>query len=246
MYPRINQLVGLLHERGISTFLVTNAQFPEAIIALRPVTQLYVSVDAATPAALKAVDRPLFADYWERFTASLRALRDKAQRTVYRLTLVQGANMAESDLDAYARLVALGEPDFIEIKGVTYCGTGSGAGGITMQSVPYHADVLAYARALAAAIAARPGGGDYGLACEHAHSCCTLLARRDRFWRQGRWWTHIDYEEFNRLALSGGPFCSTDYCLPTPDWALAGSAEAGFDPAQTRFKKERNHPGKAE
>ena len=31
MYPEINSLVRLLHERGISTFLVTNAQFPDAI-----------------------------------------------------------------------------------------------------------------------------------------------------------------------------------------------------------------------
>merc|ERR1719159_1972023 len=47
MYPRINELLGDLHRRNISTFLVTNAQFPEAIRRLRPVTQLYVSVDAA-------------------------------------------------------------------------------------------------------------------------------------------------------------------------------------------------------
>ena len=31
MYPKINDLVRLLHARGISTFLVTNAQFPDAI-----------------------------------------------------------------------------------------------------------------------------------------------------------------------------------------------------------------------
>ena len=31
MYPRINTLVQLLHQRQISTFLVTNAQFPQAI-----------------------------------------------------------------------------------------------------------------------------------------------------------------------------------------------------------------------
>ena len=49
-----------------------------------PVTQLYVSVDAATPETLKAVDRPLFSDFWERFTGSLSSLRAKAQRTVYR------------------------------------------------------------------------------------------------------------------------------------------------------------------
>ncbi len=46
-----------------------------------PRSQLYVSVDAATPASLKAVDRPLFGDFWERFTGCLTALRDKRQRT---------------------------------------------------------------------------------------------------------------------------------------------------------------------
>jgi tRNA wybutosine-synthesizing protein 1 len=246
MYPRINELVGLLHDRGISTFLVTNAQFPDAIRALRPVTQLYVSVDAATPEALKAVDRPLFADFWTRFTDSLLALRDKQQRTVYRLTLVQGANMGASGCDAtaYAKLVSLGQPDFIELKGVTYCGTGSGAGGISMSDVPYHQDVVTFARQLGEAVGRLPDGGEYGLACEHAHSCCVLLARRDRFWRDGGWWTHIDYTRFNALALAGQPFCSADYMARTPDWACAGSAEAGFDPAQTRFKKVRNHPGK--
>ena len=53
-------------------------------------TQLYVSIDAATKESLKAVDRPLFSDFWERFIASLKALRDKRQRTVYRLTLLKG------------------------------------------------------------------------------------------------------------------------------------------------------------
>merc|ERR1719393_241048 len=53
MYPRINEMLSDLHRRKISTFLVTNAQFPEAIHALTPITQLYVSVDAATPEALK-------------------------------------------------------------------------------------------------------------------------------------------------------------------------------------------------
>lgn len=52
---------------------------------------------------------------------SLKALRDKEQRTVYRLTLVKGWNA--EDLDAYANLLSVGKPDLIEIKGVTYCGS---------------------------------------------------------------------------------------------------------------------------
>ena len=62
---------------------IYNFPHTEAILNLWPVTQLYVSIDAATPASLKAVDRPLFADYWERFIDSLKALRKKKQRTTY-------------------------------------------------------------------------------------------------------------------------------------------------------------------
>eukprot|EP01032_Pedospumella_encystans_P021473 gene21473-24358_t len=60
MYPRINEMLSALHAREISSFMVTNAQFPEHIKSLDPVTQLYVSVDASTRDSLKAIDRPLF------------------------------------------------------------------------------------------------------------------------------------------------------------------------------------------
>lgn len=40
MYPEINALVDELHRRHISTFLVTNAQFPEKIKTLKPITQV--------------------------------------------------------------------------------------------------------------------------------------------------------------------------------------------------------------
>ena len=95
MYPRINELISELHAREISSFLVTNAQFPECIERLDPVTQLYVSIDAASKDSLKAIDRPLFKDFWERYKASLDFLRSKQQRTVYRLTLVKSWNMDE-------------------------------------------------------------------------------------------------------------------------------------------------------
>ena len=81
MYPKINEMCDELHRRGISTFLVTNAQFPEKIIDLVPVTQLYVSVDAATKESLKEIDRPLFGDLknppqsWRRRPAAERMLR---------------------------------------------------------------------------------------------------------------------------------------------------------------------------
>ncbi|KAL3153770.1 hypothetical protein ABBQ32_013358 [Trebouxia sp. C0010 RCD-2024] len=234
MYPEINAILTELHRRHISSFLVTNAQFPDRIRHLVPITQLYVSVDAATRDTLKAIDRPLFKDFWERFRECLTLLRDKQQRTVYRLTLVKGWNMEE--IGNYAALLDLGKPDFIEIKGVTYCGS-SGASSLTMQNVPYHADVCQFGGAICAA-----RNGEYGLACEHAHSCCVLLARKDRFWKDGRWHTWIDYDKFQALAAAAKPFVTTDYMLPTPEWAVYGAYEAGFDPQEMRFKKVRNHP----
>lgn len=81
MYPHINELIDILHSKKISSFLVTNAQFPDEIKSLEPVTQLYVSVDAATKDSLKKIDRPLFRDFWERFIGSLSALKDKVKKT---------------------------------------------------------------------------------------------------------------------------------------------------------------------
>ncbi|KAM3758459.1 hypothetical protein ACB098_01G045500 [Castanea mollissima] len=233
MYPEINTLVDELHRRRISTFLVTNAQFPEKIEMLRPVTQLYVSVDAATKDSLKAIDRPLFGDFWERFIDSLKALREKQQRTVYRLTLVKGWNT--EDIDAYSKLFSIGKPDFVEIKGVTYCGT-SATSKLTMENVPWHSDVKAFSEALA-----QRSQGEYEVACEHVHSCCVLLAKTDKFKVNGKWFTWIDYEKFHNLVASRKPFSSMDYMAATPSWAVYGAEEGGFDPGQSRYKKERRH-----
>lgn len=233
MYPEINTLVDELHRRQISTFLVTNAQFPEKIEMLRPVTQLYVSVDAATKDSLKAIDRPLFGDFWERFIDSLKALREKQQRTVYRLTLVKGWNT--EDIDAYSKLFSVGKPDFVEIKGVTYCGT-SATSKLTMENVPWHSDVKAFSEALALR-----SQGEYEVACEHVHSCCVLLAKTDKFKVNGKWFTWIDYEKFHNLVASRKPFSSVDYMAATPSWAVYGAEEGGFDPGQSRYKKERRH-----
>ncbi|CAM9222044.1 unnamed protein product, partial [Lampetra planeri] len=103
----------------------------------------------------------------------------QGQRTVYRLTLVKAWNVEE--VTAYANLVALGNPDFIEVKvssafsrgsaGVTYCGESS-ASSLTMANVPWHEEVVGFVQQLAAMLP------DYELACEHEHSNCLLLAHK--------------------------------------------------------------------
>ncbi|KAK5869127.1 hypothetical protein PBY51_010082 [Eleginops maclovinus] len=233
MYPEINTFIRLLHTHHISSFLVTNAQFPEEIRSLVPVTQLYVSVDASTKDSLKKIDRPLFKDFWPRFLDSLRALGEKRQRTVYRLTLVKAWNVEE--MQAYSELIALGQPDFIEVKGVTYCGESS-ASTLTMANVPWHQEVVTFVQQLADMLP------QYEIACEHEHSNCLLIAHT-KFRVDGEWWTWIDYERFQELVQaqeeSGGQqgFSALDYMAKTPSWALFGANEQGFDPAETRFQR---------
>ncbi|XP_071446302.1 S-adenosyl-L-methionine-dependent tRNA 4-demethylwyosine synthase TYW1-like [Hetaerina americana] len=236
MYPEINQLVRLLHSKEISSFLVTNAQFPKEIRQMDPVTQLYVSVDASTKDSLKKIDRPLFKDFWERFIDSLKALSEKGQRTVYRLTLVKAWNVEE--IENYAQLVALGNPDFIEVKGVTYCGT-SKASSLTMENVPWHEEVVSFVQKLVDHLPS------YEIASEHEHSNCVLIAH-EKFKIKGRWNTWIDYDRFHELMQryneSNGKetFSAKDYMAPTPEWAVIGSNERGFDPEETRwYRKNR-------
>nr|XP_054108437.1 S-adenosyl-L-methionine-dependent tRNA 4-demethylwyosine synthase TYW1 isoform X10 [Callithrix jacchus] len=234
MYPEINSFLKLLHQRRISSFLVTNAQFPAEIRNLKPVTQLYVSVDASTKESLKKIDRPLFKDFWQRFLDSLKALAAKQQRTVYRLTLVKAWNVDE--LQAYAQLVSLGNPDFIEVKGVTYCGESS-ASSLTMAHVPWHEEVVQFVLELVDLIP------DYEIACEHEHSNCLLIAHK-KFKIGSEWWTWIDYNRFQELIQeyedSGGSktFSAKDYMARTPHWALFGASERGFDPKDTRHQRK--------
>ncbi|NXT35051.1 TYW1 synthase, partial [Pelecanoides urinatrix] len=234
MYPEINRFVKLLHQHSISSFLVTNAQFPDEIRNLEPVTQLYVSVDASTKESLKKIDRPLFKDFWQRFLDSLKALSEKQQRTVYRLTLVKAWNV--DDLKAYADLISLGKPDFIEVKGVTYCGESS-ASNLTMANVPWHEEVVRFVQELADLVP------DYEIACEHEHSNCLLIAHK-KFKIKGEWCTWINYDRFQALVeeheRSGGSktFTAADYAARTPRWALFGSRERGFDPLDVRYQRK--------
>ena len=155
------------------------------------------------------------------------------QRTVFRLTLVNGWN--DSELDAYAELVRRGAPDLIEVKGVTYCGD-SKASPLTIKHCPYHAEVRAYCAAMVKALGE---GSGYELASEHAHSNIVLIAHKS-FKIDGQWHTWIDYDKFAALATAGKPFGSMDYLAPTPEWAVyrEDATDGGFDPGEERFLRK--------
>ena len=236
-YPHINEFTAMLHNEHISSFLVCNAQHPDQLAALKHVTQLYVSIDASNKESLRKIDRPLHRDFWERFQRCLDILREKRfmQRTVFRLTLVKGFNI-EDEAEGYADLVARGLPCFVEVKGVTFCGTStSSSAGLTMQNVPFYEEVCAFVVAFNKALEKR--GLNYGIAAEHAHSCCVLLGDADRFKINGVWHTLIGYEKFFACLESGKEFGPEDYIgEPTPEWALWGNG--GFDPRDGKVDRK--------
>jgi tRNA wybutosine-synthesizing protein 1 len=247
-YPHINELLTIMHSNRISTFLVCNAQHPAQLASLVPVTQLYVSIDASNKESLRKIDRPLHRDFWERFCACLDILRNRRfeQRTVFRLTLVKGFNMAE-EVRGYADLVERALPGFVEVKGVTYCGTSAaGSAGLTMQNVPFYEEVAEFVTALEVELNAR--GLTYGIGAEHAHSCCVLLADKTRFMPNGKWATRIDFERFFDLfegkvegTGTDGGWRPEDYVGgETPEWALWGNG--GFDPRDQRVYRKGKGP----
>ncbi|KAK9365994.1 hypothetical protein V1509DRAFT_642123 [Lipomyces kononenkoae] len=253
-YPHINEFVRMLHERSISSFLVCNAQHPDQLKALDQVTQLYVSIDASDKESLRRIDRPLHRDFWERFNQCLDILRSKTrQRTVFRLTLVKGFNA--SDALGYAKLVAQALPCFVEIKGVTYCGTsstksepngafkGATKDSLTMANVPFYEEVRDFVLQLNASL--KDLGLNYDIAAEHAHSCCILIAQT-RFKIDGEWHTHIDYDRFFELLREGREFGPMDYIAKTPPFALFGSDQAGFNPEDERVVNKKSKAYKSE
>jgi tRNA wybutosine-synthesizing protein 1 len=144
-YPLMNEITKQFHSRGISTFLVTNAQFPEAVEKLECVTQLYISVDAPSKGQLKEIDRPLFKDYYERLLRSLDAMALKRYRTCVRLTMIKGLN--DDNLDGYVLLIKRGDPDFIEVKG--YMHVGASQKFLKRENMPLHEEVVVFSKELA-------------------------------------------------------------------------------------------------
>ncbi len=210
-YPRINEIIGEFNKLGISTFLVTNAQYPEQIRDLNPVTQLYISLDAPNKKLLKEIDKPLFKDYWERLIKSLEYMAQKPQRTTIRLTAVMGENMV--DPKEYADMIKKGDPDFIEVKG--YMFVGASRQRLSINNMPLHEQVVEYAKQLEAVMP------EYEIVVDHPVSRAVMLAKK-KFKIDGVWHTWLDFPKYHELVLSGKPFTSMDYIKKTPKVGLSG------------------------
>lgn len=119
IYPYIDELIEAYHKRGLSTFLVTNGQNPDALEDVSP-TQLYLSLIAYDEELYKRINAPQLRDGWERLNRSLEIFSQKNTRKVVRITLVRGYNLEHPE--RFAELIESANPDFIEPKGYVHVG----------------------------------------------------------------------------------------------------------------------------
>lgn len=118
-YPPIDELIREFNKRGLTTFLVTNGQNPEALKSVRP-TQLYLSLIAYDNELYCRINNPQHGDGWERLNKSIEIFRQKKTRRVIRITLVKGYNLDYPE--KFAELIKRARPDFIEPKGYVHVG----------------------------------------------------------------------------------------------------------------------------
>jgi len=214
IYPRINELLERFNKEGISTFMVTNAQYPEAIRKLAPVTQLYVSLDAPNKELLKKIDVPLFQDYWERLNESLELLAQKPQRTCIRITAIKDLNML--DLEGYAALITKGDPDFVEVK--SYMHVGASRKFLGQENMPLHEEIVTFTKKILQHLP------NYELVAEHIPSRVVMVAKKE-YRVAGRWMTWIDFAKWHDLVASHKPFTTHDYARETPHASLGISGK---------------------
>ena len=148
LYPKIGELIDLLHKKGKTTFLVTNGQLPDALKKLRDnnqlPTQLYISLDAPRKEIYERIDKPIYDDYWKRFNESLEIMASvkKKTRTILRITAIKGLNMCCPD--KYVKLINKADPWFVEVK--AYMFVGGSRQRLSIENMPRHNDVVDFAK----------------------------------------------------------------------------------------------------
>lgn len=180
LYPKMNELIDLFHQNHITTFLVTNGQYPDKMRELKEITQLYLSVDAPNKEIMKEVDRPIFEDYWERFLEACDILATKKEKTACRMTLMKGINMCEAE--NYATIFKKANADHIEVKGYTHVGAAKGR--LSGANSPNHEEIYQFAKEIEKHV--KDAG--YKIVSEHIPSRIVLLAKTEN--------TQINFEQF--------------------------------------------------
>jgi tRNA wybutosine-synthesizing protein 1 len=146
LYGHLGDLIYAFHNKGFTTFLVSNGTVPSQLAELsEEPTQLYISVCAPNEEVFRRVCRPQVSNAWAKLNQTLGLLPSFRCPTVTRMTLVKGHNM--EFVDGYAELVGNAEPTYIEAK--AYMHVGFSGLRLDYKNMPSHGEVYDFARRLA-------------------------------------------------------------------------------------------------
>jgi tRNA wybutosine-synthesizing protein 1 len=146
LYEPLGELIRIFHNKGFTTFLVSNGTMPSKLAGLsEEPTQFYISVCAPNKKAFRRVCRPQIPNAWAKLNETLSFLPSFRCPTVVRMTLVKGLNM--ETVDGYAKLVEKANPTYIEAKAYMHVGFSSLR--LDYERMPKHRDVYDFGIRLA-------------------------------------------------------------------------------------------------
>jgi len=170
LYPRLGELIKRLHERGKTSFLVTNGMFPDKIKELIELpTQLYVSVDAPNEELFNKIDNPVLDKGWDRLMKTLKLLPELKTRTTLRFTIIKDYNMCNPE--QWAEVIKLSQPMFIEVKAYMYVGASQNR--LQIENMPRHPEIVEFSKKICKHC-------DYQIVDEKIESRVVLLMKEDR------------------------------------------------------------------
>lgn len=174
LYPFLSDFIDEIHNREMTSFLVTNGTRPEILSEMSLPTQLYITLAAPDKDTHSRLLKPEIKNAWEKLMESQELLRSLDCRTVNRLTMVAGHNMHH--IRNYADMITKGEPDFIEVKGYMYLGASRGR--LNADNAPSQREIRAFGEKLSALTG-------YHFVDEQPESRVILLAREKHIKRLG-------------------------------------------------------------
>jgi tRNA wybutosine-synthesizing protein 1 len=170
LYEPLGELLNTLHNKGFTTFLVSNGTMPNRLAALsEEPTQLYVSVCAPNEDVFKLVCRPQIPCAWTKLNETLGFMQSFRCPTVIRMSLVKERNM--SSVEGYAKLVEKANPTYIEAK--AYMHIGFSTLRLGFEAMPTHKEVTDFAKQLAELTS-------YRIIDEAPESRVVLLSKREK------------------------------------------------------------------
>ncbi len=144
LYPFMVELLSLLHEKGLTTFLVSNGTIPKAFEKMFKAgvfpTQLYITIPAPSKDDYIKTCKPLIKNGWEEINRSLELMAKMTGRTVTRLTMAKKINMIKPK--EYVPLIKKANPSFIEVKG--FVPVGFSQYRVTRANMPYIEDIQSF------------------------------------------------------------------------------------------------------